>query len=48
MCILSVDLNNINSDNNFDENDPEIIILIRFLAWYIKFEIRKGLKKELN
>ena len=32
MGILSVNLNNINLDNNFDEDDPNIIILIRGLA----------------
>ena len=35
MGIFSVNLNNINlvNDNNFDENDPDIIILIRLLSW---------------
>ena len=32
MGILSVNLNNINLDNNFDEDDPDTIILIRLLA----------------
>ena len=44
--ILNVDLNNINLDNNFDEDDP--IILIRLLAWHIKFEKRKELKKKIS
>ena len=43
MGILNIDL-----DNNFDEDDPDAIILIRILAWHIKFEKRKSLKKELN
>ena len=43
MGILSVNLNNINLDNTFDEDDPDTIILIRFLAWHIKFEKRKEL-----
>ena len=38
MGIINIDLNNINIDNNFDEGDPDIIILIRLLAWHIKFE----------
>ena len=38
-------LNNINRDNNFDEDDPGTIIHGRFLAWYIKFEKTKTLKK---
>ena len=36
---------NIKFDNNFDEDDPNTIILIRLLAWHIKFEKRKALKK---
>ena len=45
MSILNIDLNNINLDNNFDEDDPHIIILIRLLAWHIKFEKHKALTK---
>ena len=45
MGIHNIDLNNINLDNNFDEDDPDTIILIRLLAWHIKFEKRKELKK---
>ena len=45
MGILNIDLNNINLDNNFDEEDPDTIILIRLLFWYSKFEKRKELKK---
>ena len=48
MGILNIDLNNINLDNNFDEDDPDTIILIRLLVWHIKFEKRKELKKELS
>ena len=29
MGVLNIDLNNINLDNNFDEDDPDTIILIR-------------------
>ena len=45
--ILTVDLDKINLDNNnnFDEDDPDTIILTRFLGWHIKFEKRKALKK---
>ena len=42
--VLNRDLN-IKFDNNFDEDDPNTIILIRLLAWHIKFEKRKALKK---
>ena len=45
--IFNIDLNNIDLDNNFDEDDPDTIILIRLLAFHIKFEKRKELKKEL-
>ena len=45
MGILNIDLNNINLDNDFDEDDPDATILIRLLAWYIKFEKLKELKR---
>ena len=45
MGILNIGLNDINLDDNFDEDDPDTIILIRFLAWHIKFKKRKELKK---
>ena len=44
MGILSVNLNNINLDNNFDEDNP-IIILIRLLASHSKFKTCKALKR---
>ena len=40
--------NNINLYNTFDEEDPNTIICIRFLAQHMKFEKRKALKKELH
>ena len=44
MDIISVDLNNINlDDTNYGEDDPETIIHIRPLDWYIEFENRKAL-----
>ena len=46
MGILSVNLNNINFDNNFDEDDPDTIILIRLL--HKKFKKRKALKKKIS
>ena len=36
--ILSVNLNKINLDCNFHEDDPDTILLIRFLAWHSKFK----------
>ena len=42
MGILNTGLNNINlDDTNYDKDDPEAIIHIRFLAWHIKFKKRK-------
>ena len=43
MGILGVNLDNIILDNNFDEGDPDIIILIRLLAWHNKFKKHKAL-----
>ena len=48
MCIVNIDLNNINLDNNYDEDDPDTNILIKHLAWHIKFEKHKAFKNELN
>ena len=45
MGILNTDLNNIDLDNNFDEDDPDTIIHIRILTLHIKFEKRKALTK---
>ena len=45
MGIHNIYRNNINLVNNFDEDDHDTIILIRFLAWHIKFEKRKAHKK---
>ena len=40
MGIFSVNPNNINLDNNFGEDDPDTIILIRLLAWHCEFKKR--------
>ena len=48
MGILNIDLDSIILGKKFDEDDPYTIILIRLLAWHIKFEKRKALKKELH
>ena len=47
MGILDIYLNNINLDHDFDEDNPGSIVYVRLLAWHIKFDKRKGLKKEL-
>ena len=42
MAILNIDLTNINlDDTNYEEDDPNTIILIRLLDWHNKFERRK-------
>ena len=48
MDILGTDLNNINFDVNYHEHDPKTIIHVRVLAWHIKCEKPKALKKRLN
>ena len=46
MGILSVNLNNINPDNNFDEVDSDTIILSRLLTCHSKFKKHKTHKKD--
>ena len=49
MGILIVDRNNINLDGiNFDEDDPETIIHVRFMASYNKLQQHISFKKELS
>ena len=38
MDTVNVDLNDINLDKSFDEDDPDTIILIRLSAWHIRLE----------
>ena len=46
MSILSIDLKNIDlDDTNYDKRDPKTVIQIRLLAWHIKFQKCKALKK---
>ena len=37
MSILNIDINKVSLDNNFDEDDPDTIILISLLAGHVKF-----------
>ena len=47
--ILRVDFSNINlDDTNYDEDDAEIIINNKLLAWHIEFEKRKTLKRRVK
>ena len=48
MGILNIDLNNINLDNNFDEHNPDTVILMGLLNWNIKFEKCNELKKMIS
>ena len=41
MDIISVNLNNINLDSNFDKDDPNIVIHIRLFAWRSNLKKRK-------
>ena len=46
MGILNIDLYNIDLDEtNYEDHDPDAIILIRLLAWHIKFQKRKEFKQ---
>ena len=46
MGIFNIDLNNINLDDTSYEKGDSGTILIRLLAWHIKFEKQKKLKSE--
>ena len=48
MSIPSVNLNNINLDSNFDDDDPNTIVPLRLSASHSKFKKRKALEKQLN
>ena len=45
MGILNIDLKNINLDNNFDEDDPDTIILLYFWLGILNLKNVKHLKK---
>ena len=46
MSILNIDINNVSLDNNFDEDDPDTIILISLLAGHVKFLKGKAFLKK--
>ena len=49
MGLANVDLNNISLDNdNFDDNDPKIIIHIRLMAQCNEYKQSKACKKEIG
>ena len=49
ICILDIDLNCINlDDNSFDEDDPDTIVHIILLAWHTEFGKRKPLRKNIS
>ena len=43
---VELDKINLNNDNNFDKDDPDTIIHVKFLAWCSKFKSAKHLKKD--
>ena len=46
MGILNVDLSNINLDEvNIYNDDPEIVVHVRLMAWGNRFKQRKAFKK---
>ena len=48
MHILCVNLDKIYLDNDFDEDNPDVIIVIKRLAWQSKFKKHKALKKKIG
>ena len=47
MGFVTVDLNNINvDDNSFDEDDLKTIVHVRLMVLYNRFKRRKGVKLE--
>ena len=48
MGILSVNVNSIDLDNNFDEDNPVTTILIRLLAWRSNFKKRQSTLKKMS
>ena len=48
MDIFNIDLNNVNLNNDFDEDDPGNAIHIRRLDWHIQYGKRRALKKKLD
>ena len=45
MSILNIDLNNISLDTNFDENDPDTIMLSKFWVRTLNSKNERNLKK---
>ena len=48
MCLVIIDLNNINFDDNFDEDDPINIVFVRDIAWCNRFKQHKTCKKKIG
>ena len=49
MCLVIIDLNNINfDDDNFDEDDPINIVFVRDIAWCNRFKQHKTCKKKIG
>ena len=48
MGIFNIDLNNVNLNNDFDDDDPGNVIHIRRLDWHIQSGKRRALEKKLD
>ena len=48
LLVLDLDKINLDDDNNFDEDDRDIIIHVRLLARRNKFEKPKALKEKIS
>ena len=44
--MIKILLNLLKILTNYDADDPNAIILVRLLAWHIKFKKRKALKRK--
>ena len=45
MGLVTIDLTNINLDDNFDSDNPAIILFVRLKAWLNRFKQCKSCKK---
>ena len=48
MDVNTIDLNNINLDEDLFEDDPETIVHVRLMAWYNKYKQHESWKKDTS
>ena len=49
MDTLNMDLNNIKFEvTHYDEDDPDTVIFVTLLDWYIRFEKCKAFEKQIS